>query len=167
MQTSHPSASCDLHLSPPNEQTAWVSFDFVFIVFITAFCLFLLRSLYLLPVFLFLCSVMFKPTPCIYMYPWVQISDLNADFQERNSGVLLDDSLFESNDLFSSRKAEIMQSGCSRTGNPLATITKGMLEEKKGAYFDEKNSLTTIKHGVDLLCFGFVCQPVAQETLHK
>lgn len=36
--------------------------------------------------------------------------------------------------------------------------------EKKGAAFDERNTLSM---GVDLLCFGVVWQPVAQETLHR
>ena len=37
-----------------------------------------------------------------------------------------------------------------------------MLGGKKGAAFDERNTLSS----VDLLCFGVVWQPVAQETLN-
>lgn len=41
------------------------------------------------------------------------------------------------------------------------------LESEKGATFDEKDTISNIKHRVDLLCFGVVWQPAAQETLQK
>ena len=34
-----------------------------------------------------------------------------------------------------------------------------------GAAFDERNSLPALRHVGDLLCFGVVWQPVAQEML--